>query len=574
MKNITFPLSVALLGFLFASAVLLPHVLQRLDHEYPFQGISIMATDAETHYAARYREILDGHPELGNTYLSAPKDQPSVQPPLPEWSLAMLSRALPFDPVLSFVLLTGLCAFITFCTAVLMTASITGRRYESLAAVAVMLFAAAPFGTPWNVLNVLSSGSFADFGWLRFARPVNPLWTMPLFFTTVFFFSRWVRKAEILWIVCAAIMTTVLLYSYFYAWTYLLATAGVLFLFYAWKKEKKRLWHLLLYFALFLFLGSGYFLDLAGLIQHPWYLDSSRHQGLVSSRLPVVGAWLIALVVLSVLGKRIAWKEQFPLVLALALGGAIAMNQQVMTSQHLFPEHYHWYFVQPLGTLFFALLILLFARKHLRAALYDFFLCSIIAASLVVGFLQQRDTYGTYRSEWGGLQNLAPLFSYVGERVPKDTVAYSQDAFVMDLLPVYTSMNVYTSAQASNYLLPASRLRDMLFFTLWLQGIMPKDAGLQFPTTLRRTLGTDIYGSYYRELRGDYAALPDELVEEHVREYSRYYALPLQRKLSLYPLDYVIVSPSDTKTQQYRLLLSGGRSVYAGPGYELIELRK
>ena len=329
-----------------------------------------MATDAETHYAVRYREILDGHPELGNAYISAPKDQPPIQPPIPEWTLAMLSRLTPFEPAFDFILLKALCAFVVFMVAFFLANAITNQRRESLVAVTVMLFAAAAVSAPWNLLEVLSSGSFAVFSWLRFARPVNPLWTMPWVYLTIFFLSKWVRKPKVLWIVLASLTTSLLLYAYFYAWTYLLTVVGLLFLWYAWHKDRRRILHILLFFGIFALLGSVYFLHLAELTQHPWYLVTSRRQGLIPSREPVMGVWMIALLLLAIFGKRIAWKEQWPLVIALAFGGLIAMNQQLITGQHLFPEHYHWYFVQPLGTLLATLVVLLGLREWLGALVY------------------------------------------------------------------------------------------------------------------------------------------------------------------------------------------------------------
>ncbi|MSR67562.1 hypothetical protein EXS65_01910 [Candidatus Peribacteria bacterium] len=574
MKNISYSLSVVLLGFLFALTVLLPHILQRMDDAYPFQGIAIMATDAESHYAARYHEILDGHPELGNTYFSAPKDQPSIQPPLPEWSLAMASRILPFDPIVSFVLLTGLCALLVFCAAVLATFAITGKRYESLAAVTVMLFAAAAFGTPWNLMHALSSGSLADFGWLRFARPVNPLWTSTWFFLTVFFLSKWVRKAEMLWMIVAACTTSILLYSYFYGWTYLLATCGVLFLWYASRKDTKRLAHLLAFLLIFVVLGIPYFLHLSALMHHEWYPDASMRYGLIPSRAPVLGVWVIVLIFLSLFARRIAWKEQFPLVLSLACGGCIAMNQNMITGSSLFPEHYHWYFIQPLGTLFLSFTLILVCEQYMRVRLYRCVLLMTMIVSLAFGFVEQRDTYEVYRQDWGNAQHLASLFRYAREHLPPDSVAYSFDPFLTELLPVYTAMNVYTSTQAGNYLVPTARMRDVWFFTFWLQGITPQSARVQFPTTLRKTLGSGIYGSHFRRLRGDYAAVPEEIVLQLVKEYESYYALSFREKTSRYPLDYFITSTTDVQTKELRMLLSGGKNLFSDSGYRIIALRK
>ena len=569
-----FLLGLFLLALLFACAVVLPNAVQRIDGQYPFQGIEMMATDAETYYAVRFREILDGHPRLGNAYLSAPKDQPAIQPPIPEWTLATISRLTPFNPALDFILLKGLCAFAVFLIAFLFANAITSRRCESLAAVTVMLFAAAAFSAPWNLLDVISSGSFAVFGWLRFARPVNPLWTMMWVYLTIYFLSKWVRKADVVWIVLAACTTSFVLYAYFYAWTYLLTVVGLLFLWYAWHKDTKRLLHILLFFGIFVLLGSIYFMNLAELTQHPWYLETSRRQGLVPSRELVFGAWMIALILLAIVGRRIAWKEQWPLVLALAFAGLIAMNQQLITGQHLFPEHYHWYFVQPLGTLCMTLLVLQLCRAWLRAGLYRGLLMITVLLSVMFGFMQQRDSYGTYRAEWGRKQVYAPVFAFVEKNLPPDSVVHSLDDSLVALLPVYTSMNVYTSSQMLNFLASTERLRDSFFFTLWLKGLTPEDARTEFPTTMRWMVGSNIYASYYRELRGGYDALPDELIDRHIKDYEQYYALSFEEKMKMYPLDYVIATPMDNKTVEYQRLLEGGTDIYSTGGYRVVAIKK
>ncbi len=534
----------------------------------------MMANDAETHYAVRYHEILDGHPGLGNAYLSAPKNQPYLQPPVPEWTLAMLSRLTPFKPAFDFILLKGLCAFVVFIVAFFLANTITHRRYESLAAVTVMLFAAAAFSAPWDLLDILSSGSFMTFGWLRFARPVNPLWTMPWVYLTIFLLSKWVRKADLVWIVLASLTTSLLLYAYFYAWTYLLAVVGLLFLWYAWHKDTKRFLHIILFFGIFALVGSTYFMHLAELTQHPWYLETSRRQGLIPSRESVVGVWIFALIFLSLFGKRIAWKEQWPLIMALSFAGLIAMNQQLITGQHLFPEHYHWYFVQPLGTLIATLVVLLVCRQWLSAAAYRGVLAVTIILAITFGFMQQRDTYGTYRSEWGKKQAYAPVLTFIGEHLSADLVVHSLNNSLVDLVPVYTSMNVYTFSQAMNYLAPTERIRDSFFFTLWLGGLTPEDARVQFPTSMRWTLGSSIYAGYYRELGGGYDAIPDDVVMQHIEDYERYYALSFEEKMKMYPLDYVIATPMDNKTVEYQRLLEGGTEIYSANGYRIVTIKK
>ncbi len=146
--GLVYHLSAFLLALLFAAAVLLPHVLQRFDTEYPFRGMEIMGTDAENYYAARVRDIADGFPSLGNAYYADLKDTPSVQPPLPEWIIATISRILHLDPVFGFVFCKGLFAFLLTIAMIGAFASMTGMPWLSLVAVSVLLFANALLNAP------------------------------------------------------------------------------------------------------------------------------------------------------------------------------------------------------------------------------------------------------------------------------------------------------------------------------------------------------------------------------------------------------------------------------------------
>ncbi len=297
MRRLSFPIAAVLCALVFSGAVLLPHILQRLDAASHFRGVEIMPTDAEIHYAARVREIFDGFWKTANTYYSAPKDQPFLQPPLPEAVPAVFARLTGIDPVRSFVGFAVVCAFVLLLTMVGAMTALTGRRWESLLAVCALVFVGALLGAPWDIGKFLSgTGGFEA---LRFSRPINPLWSGIWFLACVWLTALWTRRRDrklLLWCVpCLAVVV----YSYVYAWSFLAASLALLTLWYAVRRDWARVLDLCMCGGLVALAAVPYLLQVASAMRHPLYAESSARIGLVLSHAPLVGVWtVIALVVL------------------------------------------------------------------------------------------------------------------------------------------------------------------------------------------------------------------------------------------------------------------------------------
>ena len=68
---------------------------EKLSNEY--KGILNQVTDDELFYMARIKDVMDGHPTLGNAYLYEYKNQLPQQLFLPEWLLAQPLKFLNLD---------------------------------------------------------------------------------------------------------------------------------------------------------------------------------------------------------------------------------------------------------------------------------------------------------------------------------------------------------------------------------------------------------------------------------------------------------------------------------------------
>ncbi len=561
-----------LLGFLFSLAALFPHYLQRMDRSYPFRGVEIMPTDAEAHYAARVREIYDGYWSAANVFYSDPKDQPYLQPPLPELAIAIPSLLFGIDPITAFVLAKAIFAFAVTLILIGFFASITGARWPSLLAVTTFLFAGVLIGAPWNAwANVLGTNPHG-YPFLLFSRPVNPQWTVLWFASSLWAITVWWRSRSVLAMGFAALCGVVLLYSYFYAWTYLLAFVGILGLWCLWQRDRQRFFHLLLFFGIFVVLGMPYFLHVRQAAAHPLFAESARRIGLINRHTPLFGWWMVIFVAIGI-GSKWRWCHSWPLVFLLALAGFIALNQHVITGMYIVPHHYHWYFIAPLASMFLLVLLFSIPRLYIPSRFLPILTAFFLIATVCFGFVEQARAYRDIRTTWGNNQALAPVLKYLraNKNVPK--VAYASDIWLMDLIPVYTSLDVYTATNANNYLVSAVRARDVYFFELWLSGLTPQEAKQRFPTALRWHLGSRIHAIYYRELAGDYGRMSDNEVSQLIEDYRAYYVSSLQQKLSLYPLDLFIATPEDPKTKELAAVKAQGKEIWEQNGFTIFSMQ-
>jgi len=564
------------LGVALMLLVFLPSYLQRHDPLYPFRGVEILGPDAEVHYAARVREIADGFPSLGNTFYSAPKNLPSLQPPLPEATIASAASMLGIDPLTAFLASKAVFAVTLTILFFAFLFVVTGSALTAFVSTALLLFGGALLSAPWDFPMFLRPAAGDSFEFLRFSRAINPQWTVSWFLGVLISLALWIKRPRIGWLAAAAACTGVLIYSYVYAWTYVLASVGLLTVWFLssaslgvfdWRRDRKRLQHLALFWVVVIVVGIPYALNLLEAMGHPWFPESAQRLGMLTSHTPIIGVWLVVFIVVSFLTKRL-WPVTWPLLPCLALGGLIALNQHVLTGRYIVPHHYHWYFIQPLASVFTVALALSVFFPFVRSRLLRGIVSAVLVASAIgVGFVQQRQAYLGVRDYWGHLQDTAPVLDFLRDPASRGDVIYSYDLDVLNLAPVYTSADVYTSSNANNYLVPLARARDVYFFDLWLEGVTPLQASKEFFASRRYTLSSRLYAIYYRELLGDYAAIPDAVIREHVAAYREYMKLSFREKLTRYPLTMVVTTPSDPDTVQWRTFLSCSKPIFQSPGY-------
>ncbi len=557
------------LGLVFAAIVLLPQMFQQTDPVHRFQGMDIFGADQEVYYAARVREVYDGFKGLGNVYYSAPKDLPSVQPPLPEASIAFVGKLLGVSSVGALFLSKIVLSMAVFFAFAALLFSVTGRPWISVLSAFTVLTAGALLSAPWDLPHYFNPTAY-PFEFVRFSRAVNPQWSLTFFFLALLGVSEWMRTGRRLPLALALIPAAVTIYSYLYAWTYLLSAIGLLTLWCLSTRNWKRVADLAAFWTALIVLATPYAMHLYVVTQHPWYAASSERFGMVLRHGPLhLGVWTAVFIGFSFATKK-HWPRTWPFLPAVALAGAIAINQQVITGHYIVPHHYHWYFIQPMASTFaVALLLGLLPARIFRQPYGTVLAGLLVAASVTLAVVQQWAAYQGTRELWGRLQLASPVIHYVSANFRAGQVVYSQDVHIENLIPIYSGADVFFSGNADLMLSPIERSRYTYFFDLWLQGVTAEQVTREFPTIRRWRLSSRLKGIFYRESRGDYANIPDAEVEENIALYRAFIRLPLKQKLTTYPIAAVLTTPGDPANPVWSQFLSCTREVFAENGYSL-----
>lgn len=561
--SLRFPLAVVGLSLLFGLICVLPNIWQRFDAKYPFKGIEILGSDQEHYYAARIREIEDGHWMLGSVYLAEEKNEPFLQPPLPEWVMGGLGRLMGLSGIsliLTMKVLFGtlLCAGMVF-----FLARFSGRPWVSLLSVSVLLFAGPMTSAPWTFLQILQ-GTHEMSEFLRFTRLTNPQFSSSLFFGVLFFLTLWLQSSKRAWLLTAAVGAGLSFYVYPYTWTYLLAVFGLLLIQYAWLRDWERAKWILLAYVVIAIIGLPSILHMAEVASHPAYTGLSQRFGLVHTREPVRGLWLTALLIVSAIPGWMP-KATRPLLWALAGAGILALNQQILTGVAIVPHHYHWYYIHPLAFLvcFLAVVGWIDVRTKMPVAIRSLTLTLLVVASVIAGILFQRQSYDAVRGVWGGYQEYAGVLTFLSANTTTNDTVYANEE-LRELIPIYTPADVYHAGNASvGCLCSTEHLRDTYLFDLWLQGIDAVEARRTFPTTRRAAISGRLYGIYYREAEGFYEAIPDDVISSTIDAYQTFLRLTTEQKLALHPLHVVVFSKDIPLTPQEASLVRSAQEIYA-----------
>lgn len=527
----------------FGLLCILPNILQWAIG--PYDGITIMGGDQELYYASRMREVMDGHWMLGNVYF-ADKELPFLQPPLPEWIMGSIGILTGGDMVRAYLIVKFLFGMLLVITMTGAWSQLTQRPWWSLAGAMTVLCAWFLFASPSALLTAVQGKPLgSDF--LRFARLTNPQVSSTLFFGSLWAILAWRRQRRVARWLLAACLTGAMFYAYPYAWSFAGAALGIVTLEAAVRRRWQEVRALLLLGVGIGIVALPWLLHQHAIGSHPAFAGLAERFGLVQTHAPIWGVWLTVLTVIGVVAGAVISPRQPDMARGLCFAGAVVMNQQLITGVTIVPHHYHWYFIAPLAILITLTLLGPPLSQRIRAwtgSGQSMLFVAVIVVAICWGVKYQWDSFAAQRSAWTRLQGAAPVLHAAAELLPADATVWA-DADVRELIPVYTPLNVWSALNGNiGCLCSVEELRDRYFLNLWMDGLQPEDALAQLSGPLRPILSGNIHAIHYRETAGDYAAIPDALIEAYSIAYGQF-AADRARGLPLpLPLD-ALVLPAD-----------------------------
>jgi len=202
------------------------------------------------------------------------------------------------------------------------------------------------------------------------------------------------------------------------------------------------------------------------------------------------------------------------------LAVTVILNQQLITGHALQAGHFHWYVTKPLVGMLLGIVTVMVAERVLRKARWRYVLYGLAAVAVTANALIiQRASYVAVSTSFHDAQVYAPVLDYLNDGEQK-TVWSNRD--LSTYIPIYTSDDAINNHYALYYLVSNEFLSQRILLEYKLEGVEPPE----ILSTLRRDRGDvsgRVFGVYWREEKGRYDAIPDEVLESYARRYEQLY---------------------------------------------------
>lgn len=543
LKNHKWAVIFALLAGLI---VAFPQIYFSYNNADQYQGIYVATTDNEFSYLARIQEVRDGHFGLGNAISKDGKEDPYIQAPLGEILIAYLGKIFFLDLNGSILLARVLFTFLIFLCIYGLVFLFTKKKTTAVAA-AIAVCLAKSLLSRGGIMALLSGGSPTTL-FLDFYRPVQPQASTLFFFAFLLLFWIFfdtstqlsVKKRRFFGIVSALILGSSF-YIYPYTWSFLYVFLGVLCLILLFQRKWPDVKRIILLALGGIIIAIPYFLNIYKSTLQPYFVEVSRRFGLVETHQLVLGFLVPSLFVIFLLFFPRKWRERYVFSLALLIAPFIVLNQQLITGRDFHSGHYHWFIHQPLAIIFLVIIAFYWAEKLLKKAYIPKILTLlVIGASIYTGTIIQAASYNASRDQILYDQRYSPVIKWFNAHAQKDEV-FLADPHQGDVLSVYTPLNAFYNYRSCIYFSASNeRIINALFLFYRLNGLAGEDAkDLFFQKQERYRLVKDIYGIYYRDMVGDAAGIPDEVLLSLVEKYKDFLRIPLDMFLVANDVEYI-----------------------------------
>ena len=527
------------LALLVGLVMVLPALGAKLRSGISFDHPANIRIDDEYWYFARIREVLDGHPTIGNPYLWEHKSKPPSPVFLGEWILAQPIRLVGGGVVAWGVIYDFF-----------LPAIITLLTYSCLYVITRLRWLAV-LGAVFLILG----WSPSDFG-----RAVSPQFNVVFWLSQFLLLERLVRAHEAArplsrLAVLSAVNFGLLFYLYPYYWSFyfvLLAFLGALFWY---RRERRMVGALLITLGGGLVIAAPFFLHTLRAMQLPEYAETLRRISMIDSHFPSGIAIVVpGLALLAVVGA-LTWKGIVPRTrhLAVLVVGVFAImlsaNQHVLTGRNFeFSSHY-----APLALFWFTFLGgFLISAVWLRLGAMRFRIgCGIALVVIAMAAWNFRDTGAWFRplpaeALAASAENLE-LFAWLNEHAEPDAVVFAPLS-VSHLMPIYTAANVFFAVPARLSFLPDAEVLDRFLLNHYgervsREGVLANERaifGVQFINAAAHAR----QGNKLRGLLGlrqkPVDPLPDEAVERALERWRELGRTDFRSALERYRVDYLV----------------------------------
>lgn len=534
-------------AFLVGVIMVFPQIYFNYDNRDQYRGIYSSPTDNEVGYLTRIREVRDGHVWLGNPVSRDGKEDPYTQSPLGEIIIAYLGKMLFLDLNNSLLLARFLFTFLGFLAVYGIVFLLFKEKLTAISAAATFCLAKALLARG-SLIALLKGGSPAPY--LDYYRPVQPMVSWLFFFGFILFFWLFLEKKKWFFGVVSALILGFSFYVYPYTWSFLYAFLGVLCLILFFQKKWTDVKRIILTSLGGILVAIPYFLNYYRSALYSSFVDVTRRYGLIETRQPILGFLVPGLLILFLFFFPKKWRERFIFCLAILIAPFVVLNQQLITGKDFHSGHYHWFVNQPLAIIFLVMIVLYqtkFWQEKLKIFkninLSKILACLIIGASFYAGIVTQVNFYKKSEKDILSYQRYSPIIEWFNTHAQKDEVFLAEaNTRLADLLVIYTPLNSFYTSLSCIYLSGSNeKILADLFLFYRLDGLKGEDAQkFFFQKQERYALSKNVFGIYYRDMLGDAAALPDQIMYSFVQKYKDFLLIPLGEFLRINNVKYVV----------------------------------
>lgn len=455
-RRLSIHIFIIITGLMLTTLVSFPQIIFPYLAGDDYQGINIPQFGSDGHgYVARGKEALEGH-KLGNLAFREGKETgQDYQFTMNEYVLMAPIKLLGLSDRVNVATVYNIYNFIGVFILILLiyflTMQLSGNTFVSAAAA---LFVIGGYSIIYNKtlfyidLNIYGRPSFPYISSLGLFIYLN------LLIKSLRIKQRW-------YVIWPGLAFGWLFYSYFYAWTFVSALTGILFILYVIARDFNQAKKVFIIAVIGVVLGAYnvikmllYFSTTAGK-QVSYFVWSTYGHHPIFSKIGFITLLLLVLYIY----KRRRQDQNIIIVGAFILAGWIALNQQIFTGRVVQYGHYYWFFIVPLSIIVgFYMLWFLLPWRRLRLALF----------SVIILIVFLNTAVGQYRSLWVVYsiklyeQNYMPIIEWLQKTNEPGVILADNDATEY-LFVIYTSHDLFWHSVGTIHPTPLQRFKDALF---------------------------------------------------------------------------------------------------------------